>query len=130
MQRSKGVSCQLNLSPPPPPPLPALQYEGEIHVTIIATGFSQTFEENLWGGKSSTVRTAGVGRGGYGAGSGAAGDGSSTGWGASSTVPPAQAPPVLRELQEQQQRLGQQADGAGAANGVPLPSKPNRRSWW
>lgn len=29
-------------------------YEGEIHVTIIATGFSQTFEENLWGGKSST----------------------------------------------------------------------------
>jgi hypothetical protein len=32
-----------------------LQYEGEIHVTIIATGFSQTFEDNLWGGKSSAV---------------------------------------------------------------------------
>lgn len=31
------------------------QYEGEIHVTIIATGFSQTFEENLWsGGKTNT----------------------------------------------------------------------------
>lgn len=29
------------------------QYEGEIHVTIIATGFSQTFEENLWGGGKS-----------------------------------------------------------------------------
>lgn len=28
------------------------QYEGEIHVTIIATGFSQTFEENLWSGKA------------------------------------------------------------------------------
>lgn len=27
------------------------QYEGEIHVTIIATGFSQTFEDNLWAGK-------------------------------------------------------------------------------
>ena len=32
-----------------------LQYEGEIHVTIIATGFSQTFEDNLWGSKTSTV---------------------------------------------------------------------------
>ncbi len=27
------------------------QYEGEVHVTIIATGFSQTFEENLLTGK-------------------------------------------------------------------------------
>eukprot|EP00890_Picochlorum_soloecismus_P005102 jgi/Picsp_1/5593/NSC_02952-R1_plastid division protein len=27
------------------------QYEGEIHVTIIATGFSQTFEENLLSGR-------------------------------------------------------------------------------
>lgn len=27
------------------------QYEGEVHVTIIATGFSQTFEENLLSGK-------------------------------------------------------------------------------
>lgn len=27
------------------------QYDGEIHVTIIATGFSQTFEENLLQGK-------------------------------------------------------------------------------
>lgn len=34
------------------------QYEGEIHVTIIATGFSQTFEDNLWGGKSSLPTTA------------------------------------------------------------------------
>ncbi|KAL4854507.1 Cell division protein FtsZ 1 [Chlorella vulgaris] len=33
------------------------QYEGEIHVTIIATGFSQTFEDNLWGGKSSAPAT-------------------------------------------------------------------------
>jgi cell division protein FtsZ len=35
------------------------QYEGEIHVTIIATGFEQTFEENLLSGRS----TAGVSRG-------------------------------------------------------------------
>lgn len=28
------------------------QYDGEIHVTIIATGFSQTFEENLLSGKA------------------------------------------------------------------------------
>lgn len=28
------------------------QYDGEIHVTIIATGFSQTFEENLLQGKA------------------------------------------------------------------------------
>jgi cell division protein FtsZ len=28
------------------------QYEGEVHVTIIATGFSQTFEENLLSGKA------------------------------------------------------------------------------
>lgn len=26
-------------------------YEGEIHVTIIATGFEQTFEENLLSGR-------------------------------------------------------------------------------
>jgi cell division protein FtsZ len=26
------------------------QYEGEVHVTIIATGFSQTFEQNLLSG--------------------------------------------------------------------------------
>lgn len=31
------------------------QYEGEIHVTIIATGFSQTFEENLLSGKTPTA---------------------------------------------------------------------------
>lgn len=37
------------------------QYEGEIHVTIIATGFSQTFEENLLSGKVpvSAVRCTG-----------------------------------------------------------------------
>jgi cell division protein FtsZ len=33
------------------------QYEGEIHVTIIATGFSQTFEDNLWGTKSAAPAT-------------------------------------------------------------------------
>ena len=27
------------------------QYEGEVHVTIIATGFSQSYEENLLAGK-------------------------------------------------------------------------------
>lgn len=32
------------------------QYEGEIHVTIIATGFSQTFEENLWSGKAASPK--------------------------------------------------------------------------
>jgi hypothetical protein len=42
----------------PCPPRPyRLQYEGEIHVTIIATGFSQTFEDNLWGTKSAAVRS-------------------------------------------------------------------------
>lgn len=37
------------------------QYEGEIHVTIIATGFSQTFEENLLSGRVpvSAVRLLG-----------------------------------------------------------------------
>ena len=34
-----------------PPPRPA----GEIHVTIIATGFSQSFEDNLWSGKVAAV---------------------------------------------------------------------------
>ena len=28
------------------------QYEGEVHVTIIATGFSQTFEQNLLSGNA------------------------------------------------------------------------------
>ena len=27
-------------------------YEGEVHVTIIATGFTQSFEENLLSGKA------------------------------------------------------------------------------
>ena len=38
------------------------QYEGEIHVTIIATGFSQTFEENLLSGRVpvSAVRTLNI----------------------------------------------------------------------
>ena len=27
------------------------QYEGEVHVTIIATGFSATFEDNILSGK-------------------------------------------------------------------------------
>lgn len=45
------------------------QYEGEIHVTIIATGFSHTFEENLLSGRipqASAVQSAGkaVPRGG------------------------------------------------------------------
>ena len=28
------------------------QYEGEVHVTIIATGFNPTFEENILQGKA------------------------------------------------------------------------------
>lgn len=35
------------------------QYEGEVHVTIIATGFSQTFEENLLAGKTPVSAQAG-----------------------------------------------------------------------
>lgn len=31
-------------------------YEGEIHVTIIATGFNQTFEDQLLSGRSVLVR--------------------------------------------------------------------------
>lgn len=40
------------------------QYEGEIHVTIIATGFTQTFEENLLSGRvpaAAMVRGGGIG---------------------------------------------------------------------
>ena len=32
------------------------QYEGEVHVTIIATGFSHTFEENLLSGRMAVRR--------------------------------------------------------------------------
>lgn len=71
-------------------------------MTIIATGFSQTFEENLWGGKSSTVSPAGNGR----------------------PVPVQQAapqqqmpPPQLRQLQQQ----------AAAAT---QPARPAKRGWW
>lgn len=35
------------------------QYEGEVHVTIIATGFSQSFEENLLAGKMPVSAGAG-----------------------------------------------------------------------
>ena len=35
------------------------QYEGEVHVTIIATGFSQSFEENLLAGKMPVSAMAG-----------------------------------------------------------------------
>lgn len=38
-------------TPTPPTPHPP----GEIHVTIIATGFSQSFEDNLWSGKVAAV---------------------------------------------------------------------------
>lgn len=34
------------------------QYEGEVHVTIIATGFSQSFEENLLAGKTPVSAAA------------------------------------------------------------------------
>lgn len=34
------------------------QYEGEVHVTIIATGFNQTFEENLWSDKGIIEKPA------------------------------------------------------------------------
>ncbi len=46
-------------------------YEGEVHVTIIATGFSQTFEDGLLGGRIPEPRAAVVSdRGGNGAGGG------------------------------------------------------------
>ncbi|KAK9823837.1 hypothetical protein WJX72_005852 [[Myrmecia] bisecta] len=40
------------------------QYEGEVHVTIIATGFAQTFEDNLLHGKGMAEPPAVSGNGG------------------------------------------------------------------
>lgn len=86
------------------PALPALlQYEGEIHVTIIATGFSQTFEENLWGGKSSTVSSASKGNG--------------------RPVPVQQAAPQQQMPPPQLRQLQQQAAPAE-------PARPSKRGWW
>lgn len=53
----RGAAAVSNVNQRSRPNCPALsvQYEGEIHVTIIATGFSQTFEENLWSGKALAV---------------------------------------------------------------------------
>lgn len=110
----RRAALRVALMPPtahPPRALPhptttthCLQYEGEIHVTIIATGFSQTFEENLWGGKSSTVSAAGNGNG--------------------RPVPVQQAapqqqmpPPQLRQLQQQAARAAE-------------PARPVKRGWW
>jgi cell division protein FtsZ len=54
------------------------QYEGEIHVTIIATGFEQTFEENLLSGRLPAAATVRAGAGGAAAAAAAAAGG---GWG-------------------------------------------------
>lgn len=87
------MACNMQTSACTCPPLPTpLQYEGEIHVTIIATGFSQTFEENLWGGGKSQVK-AGATPGSNGqsqAGSAGAQQPGSNGWPAPAPTPAAQ----------------------------------------
>jgi hypothetical protein len=99
-----------------------LQYEGEIHVTIIATGFSQTFEENLWGGKSSTVSSTGS-------------RGSTSGTSSYRTLEWPRDPPVQQQqaplLQQQQQRgPGRDAlSGNGWGAAPPRGGRPDRRGW-
>lgn len=93
LRRPRIMACNMQTSACTCPPLPTpLQYEGEIHVTIIATGFSQTFEENLWGGGKSQVK-AGATPGSNGqsqAGSAGAQQPGSNGWPAPAPTPAAQ----------------------------------------
>lgn len=83
-----------------------MQYEGEIHVTIIATGFSQSFEENLWGGGKSQVK----------AGAASLGNG--------------QQPGGTAQQQQQPSGNGWPAPAA-APPATPQPqAQPQRRAWW
>ena len=107
-----------------------LQYEGEIHVTIIATGFSQTFEENLWGGKSSTVSSTGSSTGSRGSTSGTRGY-RTLEWPRDPPLPPAgQQPQQQAPLQQQPRGPGRDAlSGNGWGAALPRGGRPDRRGW-
>ena len=127
-----GLHTRVAACPPTEPasnlPCSCPQYEGEIHVTIIATGFSQSFEENLWGGgKANVSLNAAAGMAGAAA-SAAAGsngaNGSSNGAGAGQ-----QQQPGFYRRHGQQQQQQQAAPGWDGGHGAPPPAPAHRR-WW
>ena len=85
-------------------------------MTIIATGFSQTFEENLWGGGKSQVNAMGP---------------SAPSPQASNGAPPPGGNGQAAGRPAQQQAWQQQGggNGAGAPAGAPA-AQPQRRGWW